>query len=143
MEENSGEEISLSQPFSRQRGGGRASSPGDEGLGESQFRRLEKNLSTLPTLWVLLMPYGLRIMTVCHCAWSQFKHLTHTKGSSPKGGGGGEGGGRQIFEPLSLTERLSKQLALLPDILKGKLKNSTKNYDFDGIFFRFISTATM
>jgi hypothetical protein len=29
-----------------------APSPTGEGLGESQFRRLEKKLSTLPTLWV-------------------------------------------------------------------------------------------
>ncbi len=32
--------------------GGRAHSPAGEGLGESQFRRLEKKLSTLLTLWV-------------------------------------------------------------------------------------------
>ncbi len=32
--------------------GGRAHSPAGEGLGESQFRRLEKKLSTLPTLWL-------------------------------------------------------------------------------------------
>jgi hypothetical protein len=31
---------------------GGAHSPMGEGLGESQFRRLEKKLSTLPTLWV-------------------------------------------------------------------------------------------
>ncbi len=31
--------------------GGGAHSPAGEGLGESQFRRLEKRLSTLPTLW--------------------------------------------------------------------------------------------
>ncbi len=49
-------ELGLSQPLSRQgvcpypqnRGGG--GSPAGEGLGESQFRRLEKKLSTLPTL---------------------------------------------------------------------------------------------
>ncbi len=29
-----------------------AHSPAREGLGESQFRRLEKKLSTLSTLWV-------------------------------------------------------------------------------------------
>jgi hypothetical protein len=29
-------------------------SPASEGLGESQFRRLEKKLSTLPTLWCIL-----------------------------------------------------------------------------------------
>ncbi len=34
------------------KGGGRAHSPTGEGLGESQFRRLEKKLSTLPTLWL-------------------------------------------------------------------------------------------
>jgi hypothetical protein len=31
--------------------GGEAQSPAGEGLGESQFRRLEKKLSTLRTLW--------------------------------------------------------------------------------------------
>ncbi len=31
--------------------GGGAHSPVGEGLGETQFRRLEKKLSTLPTLW--------------------------------------------------------------------------------------------
>jgi hypothetical protein len=31
--------------------GGRAHSPAGEGSGESQFRRLEKRLSTLPALW--------------------------------------------------------------------------------------------
>jgi hypothetical protein len=49
-------------PLSRQRvclptctkGGAR--SPAGEGLGESQFRRLEKKLSTLPTLWFSLWP---------------------------------------------------------------------------------------
>jgi len=52
-------EFGLSQPLSRQRvclspqnrGGEGAHSPSGEGLGESQFRRLEKRLSTLPTLW--------------------------------------------------------------------------------------------
>jgi hypothetical protein len=50
-------ELVLSQPLSRQRvcpspqnRGGGAHSPEGEGLGESQFRRLEKKLSTLPTL---------------------------------------------------------------------------------------------
>ncbi len=33
------------------RKGGGAHSPAGEGLGESQFRRLERKLSTLPTLW--------------------------------------------------------------------------------------------
>ncbi len=32
--------------------GGRAHSPAAQGVGESQFLRLEKKLSTLPTLWV-------------------------------------------------------------------------------------------
>jgi hypothetical protein len=48
-----------SHPLSRQRvcpspgtNGWGAHSPGSEGLGESQFRRLEKRLSTLPTLCV-------------------------------------------------------------------------------------------
>jgi len=31
--------------------GGKAHSPAGEGLGESQLRRTEKKLSTLPTLW--------------------------------------------------------------------------------------------
>jgi hypothetical protein len=51
-------ELGLSQPVSRQRvcpsspnrGRGGAHSPAGEWLGESQFRRLEKKLSTLPTL---------------------------------------------------------------------------------------------
>ncbi len=50
--------IGVSQPLSRQRvcpcsqnRGGGAHSPAGEGLGDSQFRRLEKKLSTLPTLW--------------------------------------------------------------------------------------------
>jgi hypothetical protein len=33
------------------KGGGGSYSPAGEGLGESQFRRLEEKLSTLPTLW--------------------------------------------------------------------------------------------
>jgi hypothetical protein len=33
------------------KGGGVAHSRAGEGLGESQFQRLEKKLSTLPTLW--------------------------------------------------------------------------------------------
>jgi hypothetical protein len=32
-------------------GGGGVHSPAGEGLGESQFRRVVKTLSTLPTLW--------------------------------------------------------------------------------------------
>jgi hypothetical protein len=52
-------ELGLSQPLSRQRvcpspqnrGEGGAHSPAGAGLGESQFRRLEKKLSILPTLW--------------------------------------------------------------------------------------------
>ncbi len=60
--------------------------------------------------------------------------MTHTKGSSPEREGGGEGV-RQIFEPLSLTERLFKQLVLLPDILKGKLKNFTKIMTLMTYFF--------
>jgi hypothetical protein len=50
----SSSELGLSQPLShhspRTRGGGGAHSPAGERLGESQFRRLEKKLSTLPTL---------------------------------------------------------------------------------------------
>ncbi len=43
-------------PHNRGRGGGQCAqehSPAGEGLGESQFRRLEKKLSTLPTLWII------------------------------------------------------------------------------------------
>jgi hypothetical protein len=40
-----------SVPLPQNRGGGGAHSPAGEGLGESQFRRLQKKLSTLPTLW--------------------------------------------------------------------------------------------
>jgi hypothetical protein len=49
--------LSQSQPLSRQRvcpsprTEGGPHSPAGEGLGEPQFRRLEKKLSTLPTLW--------------------------------------------------------------------------------------------
>ncbi len=39
----------LASVFTPQRGGGPL--PAGEGLGESQFRRLEIKLSTLPTLW--------------------------------------------------------------------------------------------
>ncbi len=35
-------------------GGAGAHSPAGEGLGESQFRRLEKKLSTLPALWSII-----------------------------------------------------------------------------------------
>ncbi len=58
-------ELRLSHPLTRkrvcpsspnQRGG--AHSPAGEGLGESQFRRLEKKLSTLPTLWTTLFLLG-------------------------------------------------------------------------------------
>ncbi len=38
--------------------GGGAHSPTGAGLGESQFRRLEKKLSTLPTLWTYLSGGG-------------------------------------------------------------------------------------
>ncbi len=37
-----------------QRVGGGAHAPAAKGVGESQFRRLEKKLSTLPTLWVAI-----------------------------------------------------------------------------------------
>ncbi len=52
-------ELGLSRPLSHQRvcpspgsKGGEAHSRAGEGLGESRFQRLEKKLSTLPTLWV-------------------------------------------------------------------------------------------
>jgi len=50
-------ELGLSQPLSRQRvclspQTGGAHSPAGEGLGESQFQRLEKKLRTLPPLWI-------------------------------------------------------------------------------------------
>ncbi len=54
-------ELGLSHPLSRQRVcpsprnqrvGGGAHSRACEGLGESRFQRLQKKLSTLPTLWV-------------------------------------------------------------------------------------------
>ncbi len=38
---------------------GTTHSPAGEGLGESQFRRLEKKLSTLPTLWFLSYAFGI------------------------------------------------------------------------------------
>ncbi len=52
-------ELGLPHPLSRQRvcpssgnKDGGAHSPAGEGLEESKFRRLEKKLSTLPTLWI-------------------------------------------------------------------------------------------
>ncbi len=39
-------------------GGGGAHSPAAKGVGEFQFRRLEKKLSTLPTLWAELTSVG-------------------------------------------------------------------------------------
>ncbi len=45
-------ELGLPQPLSRKRvGGGGTLACGSGGLGESQFQRQEKELSTLPTLW--------------------------------------------------------------------------------------------
>jgi hypothetical protein len=56
-------ELGLSQPLSRLRvcpsphnGGGGAHSPAAKGVGESQFRRHEKKISTLPTLWAEVLP---------------------------------------------------------------------------------------
>jgi hypothetical protein len=47
-------------------GGGGAHSPAGEGLGASQFRRLEKKFSTLPTLWLEgMFPMG--CVSVTHC----------------------------------------------------------------------------
>jgi hypothetical protein len=43
-------QASVPHPLTRGPGGG-AHSAACEGMGESQFRRLEKKLSTLPTLW--------------------------------------------------------------------------------------------
>ncbi len=40
------------------KGGGGAHSPAAKGVGESQFRRLEKKLSTMPTLWLLRVQLG-------------------------------------------------------------------------------------
>jgi hypothetical protein len=42
--------VSECDPPPETKGGG-VHSPAGEGLGESQFRRLAKKLSTLPTLW--------------------------------------------------------------------------------------------
>jgi hypothetical protein len=58
-------DLGLSHPLSRQRVcpspryqmGGGAHSPVGQGLGESQFRRLEKKLSTLPTPWCNFTSY--------------------------------------------------------------------------------------
>ncbi len=43
-----------SVPLPPEPGGGGAHSPAGERVGESQFRRLKKKLSTLPTLWLLV-----------------------------------------------------------------------------------------
>ncbi len=70
----------LSQPLSRQRvcpspqnrGGGDAHSPAGEGLGESQFWRLEKKLCTLPTLclWLYL---------ICQCTYENYLYSDDDK----------------------------------------------------------------
>jgi hypothetical protein len=64
-------ELGLSQPLSRQRvcpsphnRGVGAHSPGGEGLGESQYRRLEKKLSTLPTLWAHCTAFTLFVISL-------------------------------------------------------------------------------
>ncbi len=51
-----------SVPLPPEPGGGGAHSPAGEGLGESQFRRLEKKLSTLPTLWVQYTTQWLHVL---------------------------------------------------------------------------------
>ncbi len=72
-------------------------SPAGEGLGESQFRRLEKNLSTLPTLRV---PYSTwRLVKAGHGVEGPFlnvricihndSHLLCRQTVSKGGGGGG------------------------------------------------------
>ncbi len=43
--------------------GGRAHSPAAKGVEESQFRRLEKKISTLPTLWSYLCTISLGIVS--------------------------------------------------------------------------------
>ncbi len=45
--------------------GGGAHSPAAKGVGESQFRRLEKKLSTLPTLWFCLTFYFFSHLRLC------------------------------------------------------------------------------
>jgi hypothetical protein len=67
-------ELGLSQPLSRQgvclspRTGEGAHSPGGEGMGESQFRRLETKLSNLPTLWFSGTPTYKNCVEKCtHC----------------------------------------------------------------------------
>ncbi len=71
-------EMGLSQPLSRQRVCPSPQSRGEggtlgEGLGKSQFRRLEKRLSTLPALWycvsVPLWGALLNRRFVCQLLW--------------------------------------------------------------------------
>jgi hypothetical protein len=56
--------LPASVPLPPEPGGG-AHSPAGEGLGESQFRRLEKKLSTLPTL--RLAPLSNNDQSKSHC----------------------------------------------------------------------------
>jgi hypothetical protein len=49
--------------------GGEAHSPAGGGLGESQFRRLEKKLSTLPTLWSTLFNGSHKLESVSYRAF--------------------------------------------------------------------------
>jgi hypothetical protein len=53
-------------------------SPASEGLGESQFRRLEKKLSTLPTLWSLYTEDTSSTLAPLLRLFS-FRQLTHTE----------------------------------------------------------------
>ncbi len=65
-------ELGLSHTLCRQRvsfppkpRGGGTHSPAGEGVGESQFRRLEKKLSTLPTLCLALTDSGGQVARSC------------------------------------------------------------------------------
>ncbi len=73
--------LGLSRPLSRQRvcpsrryqrG---AHSPAYEGLGESQFRRLEKKLSTLPTLWCTYTERGVLLVPTAHYTTRQLRKM--------------------------------------------------------------------
>ncbi len=75
-------ELGLPQPLSRKRvcpltgpkGGGGAHTPTAKGVGEFQFWRLEKKLSTLPTLWYVCT---ISVFCTIHTVYRDVKNWTH------------------------------------------------------------------
>jgi hypothetical protein len=71
-----------SVPLPRYHEGG-TYSPAGEGLGESQFRRLEKKLSSLPTLWVVVKQWKQVIINSPACVPLRLTCLHVHPASSP------------------------------------------------------------